>query len=47
VEHASDHRHDALVHDRGLGILVLVDQVLGQRLDGEHVGLRLHPAGHE
>ena len=47
MEEAPGHRHHALVHDRRLGILVLVDQVLGQRLLCQQVGLRLHPARHE
>ena len=47
VEQAPDHRDDPLVDHLGLRVLVLVDQVLGERLGGQQVGLRLHPAGHE
>ena len=47
VEQPSGHRHDALVDDLALRILVLVDQVLRQRLGGEPVGMRLHPARDE
>jgi hypothetical protein len=47
MEQIADHRDDAPVDRIRLGILVLVDQVLGLRLDAELVGLRLHPCRDE
>jgi hypothetical protein len=47
VEEPPDHGDHALVDHLGLGILVLVDQVLVERLGGELVCLGLHPTGHE